>query len=286
MSLSVKEVVAKYLKYHEGETFLIGKGTFSDNKYCWVAVAKDKYTTGEIIKDDGKKLTIRTQDNDEVQVDKDKAAYMNPPKFDGAEDCATLSQLNEAAVLHNLRKRYDADIIYTYSGLFCVVINPYKWLPIYTPEVVDFYKGKKRADAPPHVFAVADDAYRSMLGDKVDQSILITGESGAGKTENTKKVIQYLASIAGRTGGGKLEEQVLQANPILESFGNAKTTRNNNSSRFGKFIEIQFNSSGFIAGASIQSYLLEKSRHPPGEERALVPHLLPADCGCRQETGR
>ncbi len=111
------------------------------------------------------------------------------------------------------------------------------------------------------MFAIADAAYRNMLNDRMNQSILITGESGAGKTENTKKVIQYVAAIAGRTGGGgKLEAQILQANPILEAFGNAKTLRNNNSSRFGKFIELNFNPSGFIAGASIVSYLLEKSR--------------------------
>jgi myosin protein heavy chain len=110
-------------------------------------------------------------------------------------------------------------------------------LPIYNPEIVELYRGKKRSDIAPHVFAISDSAYRHMLDDKQNQSILITGESGAGKTENTKKVIQYLAHIAGRAGGvGKLEEQVLQSNPILESFGNAKTTRNNNSSRFVCFL--------------------------------------------------
>ena len=130
-----------------------------------------------------------------------------------------------------------ANFAQTYSGLFLVVINPYKLLPIYNPEIVELYKGKRRNEVAPHVFAIADSAYRSMLNDKVNQSILITGESGAGKTENTKKVIQYLANIAGRAGGvGKLEEQVLQANPILEAFGNAKTVRNNNSSRFVSYI--------------------------------------------------
>lgn len=141
------------------------------------------------------------------------------------------------------------------------MINPFKALPIYIPEITDLYKGKRKNEVAPHVFATADMAYRNMLNDRMNQSILITGESGAGKTENTKKVIQYIAAIAGRTGGGgKLEQQILQANPILEAFGNAKTLRNNNSSRFGKFIELNFNSSGFIAGASIISYLLEKSR--------------------------
>jgi len=265
LSADAKNVYSKYLKYHQGESFLFGKGTFSENKFLWVATDKDNYTSGEITGESGGKYNVRLSDGTETTVAKDKADFINPPKFDGAEDCAELSNLSEAAVLYNLRKRYDVDIIYTYSGLFLVVVNPYKRLPIYDPEIVDLYRGKRRGEAPPHVFATADNAYRSMLNEGVNQSILITGESGAGKTENTKKVIQYLAAVAGRSGtnasgSGKLEEQVLQANPILESFGNAKTLRNNNSSRFGKFIEIQFNNAGFISGASIVSYLLEKSR--------------------------
>ncbi len=128
---------------------------------------------------------------------------------------------------------------------------------------------KRRADVHPHVYAVADEAYRAMLRNKTNQSILITGESGAGKTENTKKVIQYMATIAGKANqGGKLEDQILQANPMLEAFGNAKTNKNDNSSRFGKFIRVQFNAGGVICGATIQTYLLEKSRvvhQGPGE---------------------
>lgn len=261
MNKEARDIYNKYLVFSQGEAFNFGKQTFSDNKFVWVQVSKDKYTTGEVIDEKGNKLIVRAGDGEDVQIEKDKADFLNPPKFDGVPDCAELSNLSEAAVLHNLRMRYQKDIIYTYSGLFLVVINPYKRLPIYNPEIVELYKGKRRNEVAPHVFATSDSAYRSMLNDKINQSILITGESGAGKTENTKKVIQYLANIAGRTGGvGKLEEQVLQANPILEAFGNAKTVKNNNSSRFGKFIEIQFNAAGFIAGASIISYLLEKSR--------------------------
>uniref|UniRef100_A0A2K5W4Z9 Myosin-11 n=1 Tax=Macaca fascicularis TaxID=9541 RepID=A0A2K5W4Z9_MACFA len=155
----------------------------------------------------------------------------------------------------------------TYSGLFCVVVNPYKHLPIYSEKIVDMYKGKKRHEMPPHIYAIADTAYRSMLQDREDQSILCTGESGAGKTENTKKVIQYLAVVASSHKGkkdtsitGELEKQLLQANPILEAFGNAKTVKNDNSSRFGKFIRINFDVTGYIVGANIETYLLEKSR--------------------------
>merc|ERR1719391_1767829 len=201
-------------------------------------------------------------------VTKDDMQKMNPPKYDKQEDMADLTCLNEASVLHNIKERYYSGLIYTYSGLFCVVVNPYKRLPIYTEKIIEIYKGKKRHEVPPHVFAITDIAYRSMLQDREDQSILCTGESGAGKTENTKKVIQYLAYVAASKPkgsshaptSGELEQQLLKANPILEAFGNAKTVKNDNSSRFGKFIRINFDASGYIAGANIETYLLEKAR--------------------------
>merc|ERR1719361_910280 len=208
-------------------------------------------------------------------VPRDDLQKMNPPKYDKQEDMADLTCLNEASVLHNIKERYYSGLIYTYSGLFCVVVNPYKRLPIYTEKIIEIYKGKKRHEVPPHVFAITDIAYRSMFQDREDQSILCTGESGAGKTENTKKVIQYLAYVAAskpktnshlpasNDGGlnfGELEQQLLKANPILEAFGNAKTVKNDNSSRFGKFIRINFDASGYIAGANIETYLLEKAR--------------------------
>merc|ERR1719290_669788 len=209
-----------------------------------------------------------------VLVSKDDMQKMNPPKYDKQEDMADLTCLNEASVLHNIKERYYSGLIYTYSGLFCVVVNPYKRLPIYTEKIIEIYKGKKRHEVPPHVFAITDIAYRSMLQDREDQSILCTGESGAGKTENTKKVIQYLAYVAASKpkssaihtpsnqdlSFGELEQQLLKANPILEAFGNAKTVKNDNSSRFGKFIRINFDASGYIAGANIETYLLEKAR--------------------------
>ncbi|XP_035746985.1 myosin-6 [Egretta garzetta] len=185
------------------------------------------------------------------------------------EDMAMLTFLHEPAVLYNLKERYAAWMIYTYSGLFCVTVNPYKWLPVYNAEVVAAYRGKKRSEAPPHIFSVSDNAYQNMLTDRENQSILITGESGAGKTVNTKRVIQYFASIAAigdrkkevaNSSKGTLEDQIIQANPALEAFGNAKTVRNDNSSRFGKFIRIHFGATGKLASADIETYLLEKSR--------------------------
>jgi myosin protein heavy chain len=190
--------------------------------------------------------------------------------------------LNEASVLHNLRKRYDHDLIYTYSGLFLVAINPYKRIPLYTPEMINIYRGRRRNEVAPHVFSISDEAYRQMLNNRMDQSLLITGESGAGKTENTKKVIQYIAFVAGRAsekGMGELEQQLLECNPLLEAFGNAKTNRNDNSSRFGKFIRLQFTSGGQVAGASIRQYLLEKNRivfQAKGERSFHIFYQLPA----------
>ncbi|KAK9383814.1 P-loop containing nucleoside triphosphate hydrolase protein [Kockiozyma suomiensis] len=179
---------------------------------------------------------------------------------------AELTHLNEASVVHNIETRYMADMIYTYSGLFLVTVNPYCSLPVYSQEYTSLYKNKSRDDLPPHIYAITDLAFRNMLEMHENQSILVTGESGAGKTENTKKVIQYLAAVTSNSATGlkpntgSFEQQILQANPILEAFGNSQTARNNNSSRFGKFIKIGFSRSGQISGAYIDYYLLEKTR--------------------------
>lgn len=201
------------------------------------------------------------------EVDAESADKVNPAKFDKANDMAELTHLNEASVVHNLRMRYQSDLIYTYSGLFLVTVNPYCPLPIYTNEYINMYKGRSREDTKPHVYAMADEAFRNLIDEGENQSILVTGESGAGKTENTKKVIQFLAAVAHSDSSAKnrgqhsnLSAQILRANPILEAFGNAQTVRNNNSSRFGKFIRIEFNRNGSISGAFIDWYLLEKSR--------------------------
>merc|ERR1711910_29626 len=204
---------------------------------------------------------------------------VNPPKFEKCEDMVNLTFLNDASVFWNLKTRYQAKMIHTYSGLFVVVVNPYKRYPIYTHRVCKIYLGKRRNEVPPHLWAIAECAYRNMLQNKKDNAMLITGESGAGKTENTKKVITYLAMVA--TGGGKksekkvsLEDQIVATNPILESYGNAKTARNDNSSRFGKFIRIHFTASGKLAGCDIVSYLLEKSRITEQQEVERSYHIF------------
>eukprot|EP00121_Abeoforma_whisleri_P012612 Awhi_evm1s11642 len=238
---------------------------WTSQKWIWVADEDPTviFARANIIADKGDDLEVKLHDtNQKKTISKNDTFKMNPPKFDKVEDMAELAYLNEPAVLENLRQRYYSDLIYTYSGLFCVVVNPYKMLPIYTPEVIEMYRGRRRAEVPPHVYNIADEAYRNMLHNKENQSILVTGESGAGKTENTKKVIQYIAAIASgdSSAQGQLEEQLLQCNPILEAFGNAKTNKNDNSSRFGKFIKIEFDRAGYISGGNIVTYLLEKSR--------------------------
>ncbi|KAL0985193.1 hypothetical protein UPYG_G00153940 [Umbra pygmaea] len=245
-------------------------------RLVWVPSEKQGFESASIREERGDEVDVELTDSQKkLTLSREEVQRMNPPRFSKVEDMADLTCLNEASVLHNLRERYYSGLIYTYSGLFCVVINPYKNLPIYTEAIVEMYRGKKRHEMPPHIYAISEAAYRSMLQDREDQSILCTGESGAGKTENTKKVIQYLAHVASshKTGTpgrnkessqsmhyGELERQLLQANPILEAFGNAKTVKNDNSSRFGKFIRINFDVAGYIVGANIETYLLEKSR--------------------------
>jgi myosin heavy subunit len=181
-----------------------------------------------------------------------------------------LNDLNEPTILHNLRQRFLKDEIYTYVSSILVACNPFKLLPIYTPDVMERYKDGKGKDQPPHIYAISDNAYRSLMDTYKDQAVVISGESGAGKTETMKLVLQFLADVSGRaqkqTATGEkaesLEQQILKSNPVMEAFGNAKTTRNNNSSRFGKWTEIKFNRYGTIVGGSIINYLLEKSRIP------------------------
>uniref|UniRef100_A0A3Q3G0S3 Myosin heavy chain 7 n=1 Tax=Labrus bergylta TaxID=56723 RepID=A0A3Q3G0S3_9LABR len=262
---------ASYLRKSDMERLEAQTRPFDMKKECFVTDPAVEYVKATIVSRDGDKVTANTEFGKTVTVKECDVHPQNPPKFDKIEDMAMFTFLHEPAVLFNLKERYAAWMIYTYSGLFCVTINPYKSLPVYNQDVVVAYRGKKRSEAPPHIFSISDNAYQYMLSDRENQSILITGESGAGKTVNTKRVIQYFASIAAAPGlkkdqaaekkvCGTLEDQIIQANPALEAFGNAKTIRNDNSSRFGKFIRIHFDNRGKLASADIETYLLEKSR--------------------------
>ncbi|XP_047666844.1 myosin-7-like isoform X1 [Tachysurus fulvidraco] len=289
-------VAASFLRKSDKERLEAQTRPFDMKRECFVPDPEVEYVKASVTSRDGEKVTVETEFGKTVTVKECDVHPQNPPKFDKIEDMAMFTFLHEPAVLFNLKERYAAWMIYTYSGLFCVTVNPYKWLPVYNQEVVVAYRGKKRTEAPPHIFSISDNAYQYMLSDRENQSVLITGESGAGKTVNTKRVIQYFASIAAAPGKkdpslekkvtdmllrrlfrhnvpkykplntyntffqGTLEDQIIQCNPALEAFGNAKTIRNDNSSRFGKFIRIHFGVSGKLSSADIETYLLEKSR--------------------------
>ncbi|XP_012505369.1 PREDICTED: unconventional myosin-VIIb [Propithecus coquereli] len=201
--------------------------------------------------DEGKEHWIQAEDLGALSP-------MHPNSAQGVDDMICLGDLNEAGMVHNLLIRYRQHKIYTYTGSILVAVNPFQVLPLYTLEQVQLYYNHHVGELPPHIFAIANNCYFDMRRNKRDQSCVISGESGAGKTETTKLVLQFLATVSGQHSW--IEQQVLEANPILEAFGNAKTVRNDNSSRFGKYIDIYFNLSGVIEGARIEQFLLEKSR--------------------------
>lgn len=212
-----------------------------------------------------------TEDGENRSLNAQQSAFCeecNPEAMDSSiQDLVNISDLNEMSILHNLRIRFKEDRIYTYISSILISVNPFKLLPLYTPAMLEMYRSGSRGK-PPHVFAAANNSYTNMLNESADQSVVISGESGAGKSEATKLILQFLTDVshkatgAGHVAGGTstLEAQILAANPILEAFGNAKTLRNNNSSRFGKLITVNFDQKGSIVGGGIINYLLEKSR--------------------------
>lgn len=242
--------------------------------WVWVPDRDELFVRGAItdyLDNNRVRVSVKHGAQEVVQeVDQLRIESCNPAKFNKCEDMAELTHLNEPLVIYNLFLRYNDDLIYTYLGLFLVAINPYKRLPIYDAAVLRKFHGAAHDERlPPHIFAIAENTHRNLVAHAKDQLILVTGESGAGKTENTKKIIQYLSQISAGAGAGDIHDKILQANPLLESFGNAKTIKNNNSSRFGKFIKIYFDRTGLICGATIDYYLLEKPRvsHQLHDER-------------------
>ncbi|XP_076028705.1 myosin heavy chain 95F jaguar isoform X2 [Oratosquilla oratoria] len=228
----------------------------------WVGDPVEGFIQGQIIDLGSDTVTIQpTQRGAKpITTDYDRIYPAEEDDKKDMDDNCGLMYLNEATLLNNVRLRYTRDKIYTYVANILIAVNPYFEIKnLYSMETIDKYQGKSLGQMPPHVFAIADKAFRDMKVLKQSQSIIVSGESGAGKTESTKYILRYLCSSWG-SKAGPLEQKILDANPVLEAFGNAKTTRNNNSSRFGKFIEIHFNERNSVVGGFISHYLLEKSR--------------------------
>uniref|UniRef100_A0A8D0ABM8 Unconventional myosin-VI n=1 Tax=Sander lucioperca TaxID=283035 RepID=A0A8D0ABM8_SANLU len=232
-----------------------------DGKPVWAPHPADGFQLGTIVDIGSDSLTIEPL----KQKGKTFLAAINqvfPAEDDvnkHVEDNCSLMYLNEATLLNNIRVRYSKDKIYTFVANILIAVNPYYDIPkLYSPETISQYRGRSLGTLPPHVYAIADKAYRDMKVLKMSQSIIVSGESGAGKTENTKFVLKYLTTSYGT--GQDIDERIVEANPLLEAFGNAKTVRNNNSSRFGKFVEIHFNEKNAVVGGFVSHYLLEKSR--------------------------
>ncbi|XP_077354628.1 unconventional myosin-Vb isoform X2 [Festucalex cinctus] len=233
----------------------------------WIPDEENVWRAAEISRDfqqGESRLHLRLDDGTPLEYPAGPAAMpflRNPDILVGENDLTALSYLHEPAVLHNLRVRFlESNHIYTYCGIVLVAINPYEELQIYGEEVINAYSGRNMGDMDPHIFAVAEEAYKQMARDEKNQSIIVSGESGAGKTVSAKYAMRFFATVGGSANDTNVEEKVLASSPIMEAIGNAKTTRNDNSSRFGKYIEIGFDRSYHIIGANMRTYLLEKSR--------------------------
>ncbi|XP_073327527.1 unconventional myosin-Va-like [Pagrus major] len=242
---------------------------YSKHARVWLPDAAEVWKSAELIKDytpGDLTLTLQLDDGTEVEYKIDPKTNNLPPLRNpnilvGENDLTALSYLHEPAVLHNLKVRFmDSKLIYTYCGIVLVAINPYESLPIYEADIINAYSGQNMGDMDPHIFAVAEEAYKQMARDTRNQSIIVSGESGAGKTVSAKYAMRYFATVSCSSGEANVEERVLASSPIMEALGNAKTTRNDNSSRFGKYIEIGFDKKHCIIGANVRTYLLEKSR--------------------------
>ncbi|KAM7507421.1 hypothetical protein LguiA_017874 [Lonicera macranthoides] len=238
--------------------------SFRKGSKVWIEDRGSPWVPAEVVDFVGKQVQVVTDSGKKVLSLPEKLFPRDAEAdYGGVDDMTKLTYLNEPGVLDNLKRRYALNEIYTYTGSILIAVNPFTKLPhLYNGHMMEQYKGAPFGELSPHVFAVADASYRAMMTEARSQSILVSGESGAGKTETTKLIMQYLTYVGGRAANDDrtVEQQVLESNPLLEAFGNARTVRNDNSSRFGKFVEIQFDANGRISGAAIRTYLLERSR--------------------------
>ncbi|XP_062849386.1 unconventional myosin-Vc [Trichomycterus rosablanca] len=257
----------------------------------WVPDAEQVWKSAEILKDytpGDQVLLLQLEDGTEVQYPVESDGQLpplrNPDILVGENDLTALSYLHEPAVLHNLCVRFvDSKIIYTYCGIILVAINPYKQLPIYGDAVIRAYSGQNMGELDPHIFAVSEEAYKQMARNNRNQSIIVSGESGAGKTVSARYAMRYFAMVSKSSSNAQVEDKVLASNPITEAIGNAKTTRNDNSSRFGKYTEISFDRRYQIIGANMRTYLLEKSRVVFQSENERNYHIFYQMCACADQ---
>ncbi|XP_060770464.1 unconventional myosin-Vc isoform X2 [Neoarius graeffei] len=257
----------------------------------WVPDAEQVWKSAELLRDytpGDPALQLQLEDGAEilyaVDVDGQLPPLRNPDILVGENDLTALSYLHEPAVLHNLRVRFvESKIIYTYCGIILVAVNPYKQLPIYGDAVIRAYSGQNMGDLDPHIFAVAEEAYKQMARNNKNQSIIVSGESGAGKTVSARYAMRYFAMVSKSSSNARVEDKVLASNPITEAIGNAKTTRNDNSSRFGKYTEISFDRRYQIIGANMRTYLLEKSRVVFQSENERNYHIFYQMCACADQ---
>ncbi|DAA25282.1 TPA: myosin VC [Bos taurus] len=257
----------------------------------WIPDSEEVWKSAEIAKDyrvGDKVLQLLLEDGTELDYSIDPECLpplRNPDILVGENDLTALSYLHEPAVLHNLRIRFaESKLIYTYSGIILVAMNPYKQLPIYGDPIIHAYSGQNMGDMDPHIFAVAEEAYKQMARNNKNQSIIVSGESGAGKTVSARYAMRYFATVSKSSSNTHVEDKVLASNPITEAVGNAKTTRNDNSSRFGKYTEISFDERNQIIGANMRTYLLEKSRVVFQSENERNYHIFYQLCASAEQS--
>ncbi|XP_061197943.1 unconventional myosin-XVIIIa-like isoform X2 [Saccostrea echinata] len=284
-SVEVEEAVSKggtlkrsgsvrYKKGARSETEVQSEKAWLEAEKVWL-VHKGGFASASIIKGNGMsplpegRVRIKLDHGGDVlEVDEDDVEKANPPQFDRAEDLASLRFLNESSVLHTLRQRYGANLVHTYAGSSVVVVNPMHQMSIYSEKLIQVFKGCKQEDMPPHVYASGQIAYRDMLNSRRDQSIIMMGRSGSGKSVNAKHILSYLTLAAGSVGNIMSGDKLNAVSTLMDAFGNSRSILNTNASRYGQLTTLDFDHSGQIVSASIQVMLFEKTRvvrRPEGE---------------------
>ncbi|TIC24772.1 clathrin heavy chain [Wallemia mellicola] len=259
------------------------QGGVSDLMDRWIADKTEGWIGAEVTAHSGDEITFKDERGTEIikkSSANDLPLLRNPILLEGTDDLVNLSYLNEPAVLYSIKRRYAQHSIYTYSGIVLIAVNPFAKLSIYGPAIMQAYSTRRRGELEPHIYAIAQDAHASMTRENKNQTMVVSGESGAGKTVSARHIMQYLAFL-GQDGTGSAstgtDASILATNPVMEAFGNAKTIRNNNSSRFGRYLKILFDKQCNIIGAQTSIYLLERSRlifQPEGERNYHIFHQL------------